>query len=412
MKKRHLLAGAMVASLLPIMATAESIKIAHIDPFSGAFANVGAVNGKHVQFGADLVNEAGGVLGGKTLEIIRFDNKANAQGAVASLQEAIDRDIRIVTQATNSGIALAVQDAVEKYNRRNPDDPVLYLNYGSADPTITRDNCNFYTFRFEAHSGLKQDALTDLIAADESIKKVYIIGQDYGHGHEVSRYTKDMLKAKRPDIEIVGDEFHAVGRVKDFTPYIAKIQASGADAVITGNFGPDLTLLAKAANDAGLKTKMYTQYSGTFGTPTAIGKGGVGRIYDAAPWHPQLAVEKNSADAEKLIASFKKKYNDDLYYYQIVVQMQMLAQAIDKAGSTDPTAVAGALSEAKFEGVTGPMFMRPSDHQLMHPLFVSVFTDENIKYDSEGTGIGWKTVSETPADKLTEGSTCQVKKPA
>lgn len=412
MKTRHLLATALMAGMLPLTAIAENIRIAHIDPFSDAFANVGTVNGKHVQFGADLVNEAGGVLGGKKFEVIRFDNKASAQNAVASLQEAIDRGIRIVTQATNSGIALAVEDAVVKHNRRNPDDPVLYLNYGSADPTITRDNCNFYTFRFEAHSGLKQDALTDLIANDQSIKKVYIIGQDYGHGHEVSRYTKDMLKAKRPDIEIVGDEFHAVGKVKDFTPYIAKIKASGADAVITGNFGPDLTLLAKAANDAGLDVKMYTQYSGTFGTPTAIGKSGVGRIYDAAPWHPQLAVEKKSEQAEALIEGFKQKYNDDLYYYQIVVQMQMLAQAIDKAGSAEPTKVATALSDAKFEGVTGSMFMRPSDHQLMHPLFVSVFTDENIKYDSEGTGIGWRTVSETKADQLTETSTCQVKKPA
>lgn len=412
MKNRHLIAAMVVAGLLPFVAAADSIKVAHIDPFSGAFANVGAVNGKHVQFGADLVNEAGGVLGGKTLEVIRFDNKASAQNAVTSLQEAIDQGIRIVTQATNSGIALAVEDAVEKYNRRNPDDPVLYLNYGSADPSITRDKCNYYTFRFEAHSGMKQDALTDRIAADKDVKKVYIIGQDYGHGHEVSRYTKEMLAAKRPDIQVVGDEFHAVGKVKDFTPYIAKIKASGADAIITGNFGPDLTLLVKAANDAGLKVKMFTQYAGTFGTPTAIGKSGIGRIYDVAPWHPEVAVEKKSTKAEKLITTFKQKYNEDLYYYQILVQMQMLAQAIEKAGSAKPSAVADALSNARFEGVTGPMFMNPSDHQLKHPLFVSVFTDKGIKYDSENTGIGWKTVSESSAEQLKDDSTCQVKKPS
>lgn len=413
MKKHAFFGLALMAGLLPLSATqAASIKIAHIDPFSGAFANVGSVNGKHVQFGADLVNTAGGVLNGDTLEVVRFDNKANAKDAVTALQDAIDQGIRIVTQATNSGIALAVEDAVEKYNRRNPDDPVLYLNYGSADPSITRDHCNFYTFRFEAHSGMKQDALTDRIESDKDVHKVYIIGQDYGHGHEVSRYTKEMLAAKRPDIQIVGDEFHPVGKVKDFTPYIAKIQASGADAVITGNFGSDLTLLAKAANDAGLKAKFFTQYAGTFGTPTAIGKSGIGRIYDVAPWHPEVAVEKHSQEAEQLIATFKQKYNEDLYYYQILVQMQMLGQAIDKAGSAKPKAIAQVLSDATFKGVTGDMFMRPSDHQLMHPLFVSVFTDQNIRYDSENTGIGWKTVSESLAKDLKDDSTCQVKQPS
>ncbi|MGB3835066.1 branched-chain amino acid ABC transporter substrate-binding protein [Castellaniella sp.] len=413
MKKHVFFSLALVASLLPWSASqADNIRIAHIDPFSGAFANVGAVNGKHVQFGADLVNADGGVLKGTQLEVIRFDNKANAKDAVTALQDAIDQGIRIVTQATNSGIALAVEDAVMKYNRRNPDDPVLYLNYGSADPSITRDHCNFYTFRFEAHSGMKQDALTDRIASDKDIHKVYIIGQDYGHGHEVSKYTKQMLAAKRPDIEIVGDEFHPVGKVKDFTPYIAKIQASGADAVITGNFGSDLTLLVKAANDAGLKAKLFTQYAGTFGTPTAIGKGGIGRIYDAAPWHPEIAVEKHSKKAEELIATFKQKYDDDLYYYQIVVQMQMLGAAINQAGSAKPADVAQALANARFSGVTGDMFMRSTDHQLMHPLFVSVFTDKDIRYDSENTGIGWKTVSETLAKDLKDDSTCKVEQPA
>lgn len=403
--------GLAMGGLAVGAAQADSIRIGHIDPFSGTFSNVGVVNGKHVQFGADLVNEAGGVLGGKTFEVVRFDNKASAQETVIAFQEALDQGIRIITQATSSGIALALADAVNKHNRRNPDDPVLYLNYGSADPSLTRDKCNFYMFRFEAHSGMKQAGLTDLIAADQGIKKVYIIGQDYGHGHEVSRYTKEMLAQKRPDIEIVGDEFHPFGKVKDFTPYVAKIKAAGADAVVTGNFGADLTLLIKAANSAGLDAKFFTQYSGTFGTPTAIGAAGVGRVYDAAPWHPDVPVEQDNAAAGQLVSGFQEKYGEDLYYVQILVQMQMLAEAIEAAGSTDPKAVAGALSGAAFDGPTGKMTMRASDHQLFHPLFMSVFTGEGITNDSEGTGLGWKTVMTVNADQLSDDSTCEVKRP-
>lgn len=411
MKQKTILISALAAGMLSTAAMADSIRIAHIDPFSGAFSNVGAVNGKHVQFGADIVNANGGVLDGDKLEIVRFDNKLSAQETVVALQEALDDGIRIVTQATSSGVALALADAVDKHNRRNPDDPVLYLNYGSADPSLTRDKCNFFMFRFEAHSGMKQAAATDLIAQDEGIKKVYIIGQDYGHGHEVSRYTKDMLSEKRPDIEIVGDEFHPFGAVKDFTPYVAKILASGADAVVTGNFGADLTLLIKAANSAGLDAKFFTQYSGTFGTPTAIGDAGKGRVFDVAPWHPDVPVEQGNEAAAQMAADFSEKYDSDLYYAQIVVQMQMLGEAINAAGSAEPAAVAAELEGMVFDGPSGAMKMRASDHQLFHPLFVSVFTDDGITNDSEGTGLGWKTTIKVDADNLSDDSSCQVKKP-
>ena len=411
MTLKSILAVTAATVLLAGAAMAETIRIAHIDPFSGAFSNVGAVNGKHVQFGADLVNADGGVLGGDMLEIVRFDNKLSAQETVIAFQEALDQGIRIVTQATSSGIALAMADAVAKHNRRNPDDPVLYLNYGSADPSLTRDKCNYFMFRFEAHSGMKQAAVTDLIARDEDIGKVYIIGQDYGHGHEVSRYTKEMLAAKRPDIEIVGDAFHPFGSIKDFTPYVAKILSSGADAVVTGNFGSDLTLLIKAANSAGLEAKFFTQYAGTFGTPTAIGKAGKDRVYDVAPWQPDVPVEQGNAAAARMALDFEEKYDSDLYYVQIVVQMRMLARAIDAAGSADPAAVAAVLADMRLDGPTGPMRMRASDHQLLHPLFVSVFTDEDITNDSENTGLGWKTVLKVDGERLSDDSGCQVEKP-
>lgn len=411
MTLKSILAATAATALLSGAALADTIRIAHIDPFSGAFSNVGTVNGKHVQFGADLVNAGGGVLDGDTLEIVRFDNKLSAQETVIAFQEALDQGIRIITQATSSGVALALADAVAKYNRRNPDDPVLYLNYGSADPSLTRDKCNYFMFRFEAHSGMKQAAATDLIAEDDSIKKVYIIGQDYGHGHEVSRYTKEMLAEKRPDIEIVGDEFHPFGSVKDFTPYVAKILSSEADAVVTGNFGSDLTLLIKAANSAGLKAKFFTQYAGTFGTPTAIGEAGKGRVYDTAPWHPDVPVEQDNEAAAKMAKDFEEKYDSDLYYVQIVVQMQMLGEAINAAGSAEPAAVAAALENMSFDGPTGQMQMRAADHQLFHPLFVSVFTDEGITNDSEDTGLGWQTVLKVDADQLSDDSSCQVEKP-
>ncbi|MFX9054216.1 ABC transporter substrate-binding protein, partial [Acinetobacter baumannii] len=80
---------------------------------------------------------------------------------------------------------------------------------------------------------------------------------------------------KRPDIEFVGDELHPVLKVTDFSPYIAKIKASGADSVITGNWAQDLALLLKAAADAGLQANWYTYYAGGAGGPTSVRQTGL-----------------------------------------------------------------------------------------------------------------------------------------
>ena len=69
------------------------------------------------------------------------------------------------------------------------------------------------------------------------------------------------------------------------------------------------------------------------------------------------------------------------------------------------------LADMRFDGPTGPMRMRASDHQLLHPLFVSVFTDENITNDSENTGLGWKTILKVDGERLSDDSGCQVEKP-
>lgn len=387
-----------------------TIKIGHIDPYSGALANVGAVNGKHMDFAVEKLNAKGGVLGRK-LEIVRYDNKGSAQESVIAVQQAIDSGVRIITNAVNSGIAAAVLDAVVKHNRRNPDKQVLYVNYGSASPSLTTQTCNAMLYRFEAHAGMKLQALTDFLKSDQSIKKVYLIGQDYSFGREVSQTTKDMLKEKRPDIQIVGDEFHPIGQVKDFTPYVAKIKASGADAVMTGNFGNDLTLLIKAANDAGLTAKFFTQYAGTFGTPTAIGAAGKDRVFDVAPWAPDVGIDEKKPAADALAKEYKAKFGEEMYYLMIVEQMNMLAAAIEKAKSDDPVRVAGALSGMKYEGPVGPVELRAEDNQISHPLFVSRFTSEGITNDVEKTGIGFKTVYKVEADKTAIPATCKVEKP-
>ena len=214
----------------------DTIKIAYIDPLSGPGATVGEVGLKTFQFLADELNGKGGAAG-KKFEILPLDNKTNPQESLVQAQKAVDAGARILTQGNGSSVAAALQDWVAKYNDRNPGKEVLYLNYAAVDPVLTNDKCTFSHFRWDANSDIKMEALTNYMKGRSNIKKVYLINQDYSFGQSVRTTAREMLKAKRPDIGIVGDELHPLLKVTDFSPYIAKIKASGADTVVTGNWG-------------------------------------------------------------------------------------------------------------------------------------------------------------------------------
>lgn len=407
---RWWVAAALFATASASALAQETIRIAHIDPFSGAFASVGTTTSKTMQYAIELINARGGV-GGKKLELVSLDNAGDANKSLTALNSAIDQGIQYVVQATNSGIAGATLDAVVKYNERNPAKPLLYLNYGSALPDLTEEKCSFWMFRFEPHQLMKMKAIAEFVAADPSIRKIYLINQDYAFGQVTSASAKEMIKARRPDVEFVGDVLHPVGKVKDFAPYIAKIRESGADTVLSGNFGADLSLLVRSGKDFGLKVKYITYYGGLGGAPTALGEAGDGVVYQVGPWHPNVPVEQKTPAIESINSLFKQKYKEDLYYSAIVVQMDLFAKAVEKAGGAgDPKKVALALEGMEADTSFGPVRIRPEDHQLIQPLVISVFT-KGVKYDAENTGLGWKTVMTVPAKDTVLPTVCKMKRP-
>ncbi|MGI9357463.1 MAG: ABC transporter substrate-binding protein, partial [Rhizobiaceae bacterium] len=201
MKKftKTLFAAAVAVAASTASFAADNIKIAFIDPLSGPFAATGKQGLAQYEFAAEeLVNKSGGVLGGSKFEIVAFDNKISPKESLIQLKVAIDQGIRFIAQGNSSGVANALTDAIAKHNKRNPDKQVLFLNYSAVDPALTNDKCNFWHFRFDANADIKMDALTDVIAKDDGIKKVYLIGQDYSFGKAVAAAAERMLKDKRP----------------------------------------------------------------------------------------------------------------------------------------------------------------------------------------------------------------------
>jgi len=401
----------------PVMA-ADVIKIAYIDPLSGGMAGVGDAGYRHFQYNVELINAKGGVLGGKKLEVVPFDSKMSPQDSLIQLKSAIDQGITIITQGNGSNVAGALIEALNKHNERNPDNQVLYLNYAAVTPAFTNELCSFWHFRFDAHVDMKIAAITNYIKGRKDVKKVYLMNQDYVFGHAVSDSSKAMLKEKRPDIQIVGDTFTPLAKVKDFSPYVAKIQASGADTVITGNWGADMQLLVKASKAAGLKVQYYTFYGSGLGTFKGIGEAGVGMLNSVTEWHANLSVEENKPEDEKFYKGYHDKYsyNGDVPYYygRIRTTVEMLAAAIDKAKSAKAKDIAFALEGMEHETPYGKVTMRAEDHQLIQPLYINVYAkagEGKVKYDSENTGIGTKTVTRIEAADTAMPSPCKMARP-
>src|SRR5215471_7861194 len=361
----------------PVLAE-ETIKLAYTDPFSGPFASGGDEFLKNFQFIIARKNAMGGALGRK-YELVPFDDKLQPAEALIALKSMTDQNIPFVMHCTGSNVGAALIDAVSKHNARNPDNRILYLN------------CE---------------------ALPKDLKKVYLLNQDYLFGQSIQHDSKKWLAKLRPDIEIVGDELMPFGKVQDFAPYVAKIKASGAQSVVTGNYNRDLNLLIKAANEAGLDVRFDTFLSHLIGGPTAIGAAGENRLTSIMEFDSNVAVDLNVPAAEKFANDWRTSGHDtDFSALNFVTMIDMLTDAINQAGSTDPLKVALALEDAHSKDLLGQeVIMRKDDHQLLMPFYAGVFS-KDVKYDAEHTGFGWKNYMTATTADLTLPTICKMKRP-
>lgn len=394
------------AAAAPAVKLNETVKVGWIDPLSGLMAPVGQNQIKSWQFAAEHFNKSNAA--GVKFEFIPIDNKLSPQESTNAVKSLIDQGVRYVVQGNGSGAALAIMDAVAKHNERNPGKELLYINYAAVDPDLTNSKCSYWHFRLDADTSMKMEALTTWMKDQTDIKKVYLVNQNYAHGHQVSKYAKEMLQRKRPDVQVVGDDLHPLAQVRDFAPYVAKIKAAGADTVLTGNWGSDLTLLIKAANDSGLNVKFLTYYASVSGTPSALGPGAAGRVYMVG-----YADSNMPGEIGKLANDFKAKFNDDLYTLAVYNGLAMLSSAMAQAKSTEPAKVATVLEGLRFKGFAGEVEMRKADHQLQQPLYITVWkkADAKAPYSVENTGFNFQTVKYYDAYVASTPTSCQMKRP-
>ncbi|HEU0196904.1 MAG TPA: ABC transporter substrate-binding protein [Nevskiaceae bacterium] len=389
------------AANLPVEAP---LRIAFMNPMSGAQAGIGAATLAQVKFDAERLNKKGGA-DGHPIEIVDFDNKANAQQTAIQLEDAINQKFDYVMLNGGEDVASVLLHQVDLHNKQNPSSPILFLNSTANRTVFTGARCSFWEFLFDANSRMKEKIAAKWVAEQPNITKVFLINSNDQYGYNYAKYVTQFLKADDPNVKIVGSVFVPLQKVKDYTPYITQISASGANAVMTGLWGPDMTLLTKSASDLHLRAPIMTFYSVLPGAPQALGQTGVGRTYLVWLWNGDY---KDPAMAEREV-SLKSKTGYDYFDLRFTYTLDMLRLAANKAHSVRPEKIALALEGLHFHGPTGEVWMRAEDHQLQVPLYVSVFS-RNMKYGYGKTDhLNFHALEKFSAVQAELPSTCQMR---
>lgn len=405
------LAGFVCALGVGTVHAAEPLRIATVQPLSGPFALQGEEIAKQLKGMADLINAKGGLFNGRKIEIVALDGKANAQDSLLALKQAADLNIQYVVSNISS-VVHALSDGVLKHNERNPDRRMLLLNIDARDPALTEAKCHFWHFRLNYHTQTEVNFLADYLATQSNVKKVYLINQDYAYGQSIQRASRELLTRKRPDLQIVGEDMIPLGKVKDFSPYAAKIRASGADTVVTGNWGNDMFLLVRAGHETGLEVNYYVLVGNIAGTTAGLGAAGVGKVYSLFPWHANA----ERFPYESYNSVYKNSYRTIENFDYIPAQrgLAVLAKAMEKARSDDPLKVALALEGLSYDGPEGNTWIRKEDHQMVSPLYLARLMPadgKSVKFDVENTGMGWQTVAKAEARNAVPPMRCAMERP-
>ena len=407
-----LTAAGSALALLSGLAQAAPVKIAVLESLSGPQASTGQAYRSAVRYAVDKLNAAGG-WNGEPVQLLDYDNQGGPAGASDKLKAAIADGVQIVVQGGSSAIGGQITEDVRKHNLRNPGHEILYINVGAEASELTGEKCNFHHFRFAANAPVRVKALVQGMKQAKALgTKVYSINQNYSWGQDMEKAIVDYASAG--GYTVVEKTLHDVNKIQDFSPYVAKIGASGADTVITGNWSNDLLLMMKASKAAGLKVRFGTVYLDQAGNIANAGEQAAGHFV-AQTFNAEAA----GAAGDAFMADYKAKMGHlpIATEPQTVFGLEMVADALKRTkaegGVLNVNALARNLETTKMKTAMGEASMRAADHQVLLPVVVAMVT-KDAKYKADGTDLGFKPVKTFTAEEAASPAqaSCKMQRPS
>jgi branched-chain amino acid transport system substrate-binding protein len=372
----------------------EKIAIGVLSAFSGPYASLG----EDVVRGAKYaVEEAGGKVLGKPLELVFIDTEVKPGVAARKVREASQsKGIKFFNGAISSGVGLAISQACRE-------EKAVYITTVGAD-AVTGDKCSPYTFRWSIPTyGAVQQTIKPLIKKFPEAKRWYTITPDYVFGHSLLNNAKAVFEEF--GVEHVGNDMHPIGHT-EFSSFITKAMAARADFVVFFNFGKDTINALKQANNFGLtkKAKILVAWSSGLRDMEEIGPDFCEGVYFGTQfWH-----DVDIPITQKLNKVWMEKYNRFPSYPEAAEYMitKMLIMGMEKAGNTDPAAVMKALEGMEYDGLTGTEIIQAFDHQIKKNYYL---LQAKARKDIKGPGDNAILISYGKSVKSEAESDCKMK---
>jgi branched-chain amino acid transport system substrate-binding protein len=350
--------------LMPVQAEARNIKVGVIDCYSGPAAVYGkdALNG--FKLALQEINTKG-VLG-KKIEFTTRDTKFKVDIALNMAKELVLREeVDVLVGTINSGAALAVSDAVAKKEK------VPFIVWIAKSENITGKKGHRYVFSAGENTAMAGKS-GGVALSEKPYIKYWIAGDDYEYGHALADAAWRNLKARKPEVELIGKSWWKPGE-PDLIPYITSILAAKPDAVIFCTGGRSMTNIMKAIKATGMvqKVPVYLHSATDHAVLKPLGLEAPEGVMGTADYHfyfPDLSANK------RFVKAFSDAYENPPGFpaFHGYNTAKFIAAAYEKAGSVDKEKFIDAMEGLKIDSPVGKIEMRACDHQVILPMYLGV----------------------------------------
>ncbi|MFN2461112.1 MAG: ABC transporter substrate-binding protein [Candidatus Velthaea sp.] len=339
-----------------------TVKIGHIDGFSGVYAS--ASNSQHLGMEAAVENAMKKNNRIKFVLVKGDDTNAPAVGSNEAKRLISQEKVDVLAGCLSSAVGLAVSAIAQENN-------TFFMATGTHDTNITGPKANRVTFRQTCSNAMLANAVGPALL--KYGKKWYFLTADYAFGNDAhDRFQKILLAHGGTE---VGNDRHPLGQT-DYSSYLTKARNTDADVLVFCNYGPDCQNATKAAVQLGLNKKM--KFGGILcGDDVAIGMPVdelVGSIWGFV-WGP----DAGGSTAPKIYADLKKKSpNVDWRQYLGYEAAQNIINRLNASGTTDTEKLVESFENFKYDaGKKQEAYFRKCDHQAIQQTYAGMIVEKS-----------------------------------
>lgn len=355
---------------------ADTIKIGEVQTYS-KLASFTHPYRNGWQLALEEINSAGGVMG-KKIEVISRDDQGKPGEAVKIAEELVRKDkVALLMGSFFSNVGLAVTD----FAGRNK---VLYIAAEPLSDALVWAKGNRYTFRLRP-STYMQAAMLAVDASKNPAKRWATIAPNYAYGKDAVASFKKVLKAKKPDVEFVAEQWPALFKINAGAEIQALADAQ-PEAVYNVTFGSDLAKFVREGKLRGFFKNVF-MVSLLSGEPEYLDplkdEAPEGWLVTGYPWYEIMTPAHT-----KFVAAYQKKFNDyprtgSVVGYNVMYSVYHL---LKKAGTTDTEKMVNTMEGLTFDSIIGPVSYRKIDHQSTMGAYVGYTALQGGK----GVMVDWK----------------------